>query len=263
MEWGDFILLAPHPCLCPEQLSFHLSSSPIYKDHLPLPQERAQNQVSPGWWSPLVVQAKTQPTKRSVKGFPRPEISMLKSSLFSSIPSSGMKTIRAIQGCLELVPGQTLWKELHAGWGQAWTAVCVGSGGRDTHRENKYPEYALASGSSCARTRVLKVMNQLISLASSFCHFPWMTPSDTIVSRKEDLSKACVTCPHPRNTRLDLIAADKHTPVLRSLWMLKWYFCMCDSSDFSAESTFPPLQVCTTEVCLGSVGGKSNFTLSW
>lgn len=88
-----------------------------------------------------------------------------------------------------------------------------------------------------------------------------MTPSDTIVSRKEDLSKACVTCPHPRNTRLDLIAADKHTPVLRSLWMLKWYFCMCDSSDFSAESTFPPLQVCTTEVCLGSVGGKSNFNL--
>ena len=127
---GDFILLALHPRLCPEQLSFHFSSSPICKDHLPLPQERAQNQVSPGWWSPLVVQAKTQPTKRLVKGFPRPEISMLKPSLFSSIPSSGMKTIRAIQGCLELGPGQTPWKELHAGWGQARTAVCVGSWGR-------------------------------------------------------------------------------------------------------------------------------------
>lgn len=45
----NLILLAPHPCLCPEQLSFHFPTSPICKDRLPLPQERAQNQVSPGW----------------------------------------------------------------------------------------------------------------------------------------------------------------------------------------------------------------------
>ena len=98
--------LAPHPCLCPEQLSFHLPTSPVCKDHHSLPQERAQDQVSPGWWSQLVVQAKTQPTKRSVKGFPRPEIWMPKSSLFPPSLPPAQKLLRAIQGCLELVLGK-------------------------------------------------------------------------------------------------------------------------------------------------------------
>lgn len=191
-------------------------------------------------------------------------MSMLKPSLFPSIPSSSTKTISAIQGCLELVLGQTPWKELYVGWGQARTAVCVGSWGRDTHRENKDPEYALAPGSSCARAGVLKVLNQLISLASSFCHFSWMTPSDTILSRKKDLSKACVACPHPCDTRLDLITAGMRTSVLWSLWDARMVFLyLWLSSDFSARSIFLQLQLYTTKVCLGSVGGKNKFTRNW
>ena len=69
VEWATN-LFALHPCVFPRwQLPFRFCAGPICKDASLFHRNGYRTQVSPGRWSQLAVQEKTQLTKMSVKGF--------------------------------------------------------------------------------------------------------------------------------------------------------------------------------------------------